>query len=113
MDVRRILIFLSSLGLADSTLALGLLLGLSHHHLNAGELRIDHDTSTILAHDNLLVHLDVELTLWRNLVEATTASIALHINNSETIACVLTNALEACEQTRLCLLYTSPSPRDS
>ena len=47
------------------------------------------------------MHLDVELTLWRNLVEATTASIALHINNSETVACVLTNALEACEQTRL------------
>ena len=47
------------------------------------------------------MHLDVQLALWRNLVEAATAGITLHIDNAETIAGTFADALEAGQQTRL------------
>ena len=57
------------------------------------------------------MHLDVELSLWRNLVEAATASVALYIHNAQAVACVLAYALEARQQTRvyLCLKLLSLS----
>ena len=74
------------LRLANSALTLGLILHLNGISLYASQFRINHDTSAIFAHDNLLVHLDVELTLWRNLVKAATASIVIHIHNAQTVA---------------------------
>ena len=41
--------------------------------LNASQLRINHDTSAVLANDDFLTHADIQLTLRRNLVEATAA----------------------------------------
>ena len=55
----------------------------------------------MLADNNLLVHLYVKLSLWRNLVEATTAGITLHVNDSKAVACVLANTLEALQQALL------------
>ena len=54
--------------------------------LNTGQFGVDHDATAIFADDDLLAHADVELTLGRNLVEATTAGIALHINDAQTVA---------------------------
>ena len=45
------------------------------------------------------MHLDVELALGRNLVEATTTCVALHIDDAEAITSALANALEATQQT--------------
>jgi hypothetical protein len=42
----------------------------------------------MFTYNYFLVHTDIELTLWWNLVEATSAGIALHRNNSEAIACI-------------------------
>jgi len=42
------------------------------------QLRIDQDTSTVLADDDLLVELQVYLTLGRNLIEATSAGITVN-----------------------------------
>ena len=55
-------------------------------NLNSCKFGVDHDTAAVFAHDNLLAHADVELTLRWNLVEATTASVTLHVDNAETIA---------------------------
>ena len=49
------------------------------------QLRIDQDTSTVLADDDLLVELQVYLTLGGNFIEATSASIAVNRNNSQPI----------------------------
>ena len=49
------------------------------------QLRIDQDTSTVLADDDLLVELQVYLTLGGNFIEATSASIAVNRNNSQSI----------------------------
>ena len=51
------------------------------------------------------MHLDVELTLGRNLIEATATSIALHIDDAESVAGILADALEAGEQTRFYLQF--------
>ena len=51
------------------------------------------------------MHLHVQLTLWRNLIEASSASITLHIYDAETIAGILADALEAREQTRFNLHF--------
>ena len=45
------------------------------------------------------MHLDIELALWRNLVKATTTSITLHVDDAQTVAGILADALEAGEQT--------------
>ena len=45
------------------------------------------------------MHLDVELALWRNLVEATAASVALYIDDAKAVTCALADALERGEQT--------------
>ena len=58
------------------------------------------------------MHLDVELTLGRNLVEAATTGITLHVYDAKTVAHVLADALERGQQARLnlclqvlCLLF--------
>ena len=50
------------------------------------------------------MHLDVELALRWNLVEATATCITLHVNDTQTVAGTITDALEALEQTWLNLL---------
>ena len=47
------------------------------------------------------MHLDVELTLGRNLVEATATGITLHIDDTQTVTGILTDTLERGEQTGL------------
>ena len=87
-----ILVLLYSL--ANGALASLLLLSIWSSNLNTCQLGVDQDTTTILTNDNLLVHLDIELTLGWNLVEATTTGITLYINNTQTIAGIATDALE-------------------
>ena len=91
----RGLFLLGSLSLAHGALTLGLVLCLCDSGLYTGKLRVYHDASAVFADNHLLVHLDVELALWRNLVEATAACVALHVNDAKTVAGVLTYALEA------------------
>ena len=93
-----------SLSSADSALALWLLLALRRLYLNTSQFWVDEDTTTILTRDNLLVHLDIELALRWNLVEATATCITLHVNDTQTVAGTITDALEALEQTWLNLL---------
>ena len=59
----------------------------------------------MLTNDDFLVHLHVELTLWWYLVEATATGITLYIHNTQTIACILTDALETLQQTALYLEF--------
>ena len=47
------------------------------------------------------MHLHVQLALGRNLVETSTACITLNIYDTESVACILTNTLETCQQTWL------------
>ena len=95
----RILFCLSLLS-SCSALLLRLLLH-SGFRLHTSKFRIDEDTSTVFADDDLLVHLDIQLTLWRNLVETTTAGITLHVDDTQSVAGTLADALEAGKQTRL------------
>ena len=50
------------------------------------------------------MHLDIELALRWNLVEATATCVTLHVNDTQTVAGTITDALEALEQTWLNLL---------
>lgn len=43
------------------------------------------------------MHLDLHLLLRGNAVEAAAACVTLDVDNAETIACVLADALECCE----------------
>lgn len=118
------MLFLSCLAISLLLSCCTLTLRLSLHglYLHTGQFRIDEDTAAVLADDDFLVHLDIELALWRNLVEATTAGVTLHIHDAKTVAGRLTNTLEAGQQTRfnfrlqllgflleLSLCVTSPS----
>ena len=47
------------------------------------------------------MHLDVELTLRRNLIKAATAGIALHIDDAQTITGILADTLKRSQQARL------------
>ena len=51
------------------------------------------------------MHLDIQLALRWNLVEAATTSITLYVYDTKTIASTLTDTLETSEQTRLNLLF--------
>ena len=64
----------------------------------AGKLRVDKDSAAIFA-DNHLLHL--YLALCRDAVEASAAGIALHVDDSKTVAGILADALESLEQTWL------------
>ena len=90
---------LSFLG-ACGTATLGLL---SYRTIkpNTSQLRINHDTAAILAYDDFLAHTDIQLALRGNLVEASTASITLHVDDTQTIVAILADTLERTQQTRL------------
>ena len=51
------------------------------------------------------MHLDVELSLWRDFVEATSTSSTLDINDSQAVTGVFTNAFECRQQTGVDLLF--------
>ena len=70
-----------------------------------GKFGIDHDASAIFTNDNFFTHLDIELSLRRDAVEATTARITLDIDHSQTVAGILTNTFESREQTGLNLVF--------
>ena len=61
------------------------------------QLRIDEDTTAVFADDDLLVKLQVYLTLGWNLVEAATASISVDGHYGKTIASTLTDTVEGME----------------
>ena len=67
--------------------------------LDAGQSGIDKDASAVFAHDDLFPHLDLGLLLRRDTVEAAAAGVTLDVDHSETVACVLADALECVEQT--------------
>ena len=93
-----------SLLAAGNALALWLLICIRSLDLHTCQLWVDEDTAAVLTRDDLLVHLDIQLALRWNLVEATTTCITLHINDTQTIAGTLADTLEAGEQTWLNLL---------
>ena len=88
------ILFLFSFLATNSALARLLLLYSWLVNLNSSQFRVNHDTSTVFAHDDFLVHSDVQLALWGNLVKTTATCITLHINDANSIACILTNTLE-------------------
>ena len=88
------ILFLFSFLATNSALARLLLLYSWLVNLHTSQFRVNHDTSAVFANDYFLVHLDVQLALWGNLVEATATSITLHIDDTQTIACILANTLE-------------------
>ena len=59
------------------------------------QLGVDEDASTILTHDDFLVHLDLHLTLGGNAVKAATTGVALNNDNTQAVAGVLAYALES------------------
>ena len=65
------------------------------------QLRIDQDTSAVLADNDLLVELQVYLTLGGNFIEATSASIAVNRNNSQSITSSFTDTTKGMKQTLL------------
>ena len=65
------------------------------------QLRIDQDTSTVLADNDLLVELQVYLTLGGNFIEATSASITVNRNNSQSVTGSFTDAAKGMKQTLL------------
>ena len=89
-----IILFLFGLLATDGALARFLLLHSWFVNLNTCQFRVNHDTSAVFAHDDFLVHLDVQLALWWNLVKATATGITLHIHNTKSVAGILANALE-------------------
>ena len=68
--------------------------GLAH----SGQCRIDQDATTVLTDYDFLVHFYLHLSLGRDAVEATAAGVALHIHHAQTVAGVLADALEGCQQ---------------
>ena len=58
------------------------------------EFGIDEDTTAVFADDDLLMELQINLTLGWNLVEATTASITIDGYDSKTIAGSFTDTSE-------------------
>ncbi len=64
------------------------------------QFRVNHDTSAIFANDDFLTRTDIQLSLGRDFVEATTTSITLYIYDTQSIARVLTDTLERLKQAR-------------
>ena len=65
--------------------------------LDAGKSGVDHDSAAVLTHDHFLVELYFHLLLRGDAVEATAASVTLHIHNAEAVAGILAYALEGRE----------------
>ena len=85
---------------SEARTALGLFAG-GFCDLYTSQFGVDHDTAAVFAYDDFFAHTNVELTLGRDFVEATTTGITLYINDAQTIARIFANALEGCEQTGL------------
>ena len=66
--------------------------------LNAGDFRINEDAAAVFADDDFLVHLDFELLLRGDTVEAAAAGVALDVNNTQTVAGIFADALEGIER---------------
>ena len=60
---------------------------------------IDEDTSAELAHDDFLAQADIQLALCGDLAVATAATIALDLDDRQTVVCVLADTLESGEET--------------
>ena len=73
--------------------------------LYTSKFGIDHDTTTILADDNFLMHLDIELSLWRNLIEASTACITLDIHYCQTVTRIFPYSFKCSQQAGFYLLF--------
>lgn len=65
--------------------------------LNACEFGVNEDAAAVFANDDFLVHLDFELLLWGDAVEATTASVTLDVNHAKAVASIFADALEGSE----------------
>ena len=68
------------------------------------ELGVDEDTPAVFADDDLLMELEVYLTLGWDLVEAATTSIAIYGHDGQAIACTLTDTSESMQQALLDVL---------
>ncbi len=64
---------------------------------HSGQFGVYHDASAILTYYDFLVHLDLHLLLRRDAVEAASTGIALYVYDAETVAGVVTDALEGFE----------------
>lgn len=58
---------------------------------------INHDSTAVFANDNFLVCADIDLALWRDAVEAATASITVYHNDAQSVAGILADTLECCK----------------
>ena len=65
--------------------ALGLFVG-GLFDFYTSQFGVDHDAAAVFAHDDFFSHTNVELTLGRGFVEATTTGITLYVNDAQTIA---------------------------
>ena len=74
--------------------ALGLGCHLFHLVFDADEGAVDQDAAAVFADEDLTVHLDFKLTLWRNLVEAAAAGLTLHGDDAQTVAGIIADTLE-------------------
>ena len=59
--------------------------------------RIHQDPSAIFANDDLLVHADIELVLWRDLIEASAAGIPFDLHDGKAVAGIFPDPL-VCDQ---------------
>ena len=83
--------------LLDGPLALGFLLNGGFFEFYASELRIYNNATAIFADDDFFVHLDIKLTLRRNLVKASAAGITLNIDDTQSVASVFANTFKAAQ----------------
>ena len=66
--------------------------------LNAGDFRINENAAAVFADDDFLVHLDFELLLRGDAVEAAAAGVALDVDNTQAVAGIFADALEGIER---------------
>lgn len=72
----------------------GLLSGCNLCFGDTGEFRVNHDAAAVFADDYFFVHLDFDLALWGDAVEATAAGIAVDGYYAESVARIFTDAFE-------------------
>ena len=90
--LKRVVFFLT----ACHALTLFLFSGLGC--LDTSQFGIDENAAAILAHDDFLVHLDIQLALRRDFVEATSTRVTLYGDDTESVTGTLTDALERLQQ---------------
>ena len=62
--------------------------------LYTSQFRVNHNTSAVFANDYFLTRADIQLSLGRNLVKATTTCVTLHIHNTQSVTRVLADTFE-------------------